>query len=264
MERSVGAKLGGAFVVGGLIAVVAQCIMMGVAMFAPEPGLVAPISLVFLGIIGMVLVLTGNYQKLNEVGGFGAGIMFCGLVDAVAGVFLGATMEAKGNKGAGYKAAAKFSVGILGSLVLVGVVLGLLLAHTPGVLQAMDMEAANAKNPGMLVFLWAFLMGGLISIEGQLLLEFTPMPLPAVILANAALGMALAIFGVSSMLEVVTGAGLAATVVDAGAGAVLGGAALALAGTPIRVIVLVAVMVIVVCMGLICGNVLAKRAQAGK
>lgn len=114
-------------------------------------------------------------------------------------------------------------------------------------------------NPGMLVFLWAFLMGGLISIEGQALLEFTPLPLPAIILSNAALGMVLAIFGVSSILEVVTGAGLYATVVDAGASAVLGGATISLAGTPARAITLILVMISVVCMGLICGNILVKR-----
>lgn len=262
MERSVGAKLGGAFVVGGCIAVVTQVIMMVVGMVLPVADLVPPVSLIFLGILGMVLVLTGNYQKLNEIGGFGAGIMFCGLVDAVAGVFMGATMEAKGNKGAGYKAAAVFALSILGTLVVVGIVLGLLLAHTPGVLQAMDAEAASAHNPGMLVFVWAFLMGGLISIEGEALLTFTPIPLPAVILLNAALGMALAIFGVSTLLEVVTGAGLCATVVDAGAGAVLGGATIALAGTPLRAIILILVMVIVVCMGLVCGNILANRAKA--
>jgi hypothetical protein len=261
MERSVGAKLGGAFVVGGLIAVCTQVIMLVMSKVAPEPGLVAPLSLVVLGIIGMVLVLTGKYQKLNEIGGFGAGIMFCGLVDAVAGVFVGATMEAKGNKGAGFKAAAIFALSILGTLIVVGTILGLLLAHTPGVLQAASEEAANAYDPGLLVFLWAFLMGGLISIEGEALLNFTPIPLPAVILINAALGMALAIFGVSSMLEVITGAGLCATVVDAGAGAVLGGAVIILAGTPLRLIILVLVMVIVVAMGLVCGNILANRAK---
>lgn len=259
MERSVGAKLGGAFVVGGCIAVVAQLIMMVVGMVLPVADLVPPVSLIFLGLIGMALVLTGNYQKLNEVGGFGAGIMFCGLVDAVAGVFMGATMEAKGDKSAGFKASIKFAVSILGTLVVVGIVLGVLLANTPGVLASM---APAGASPGPIIFLWAFLMGGLISIEGEALLNFTPIPPPAVILLNAALGMALAIFGVSTQLEVLTGAGLCATVVDAGAGAVLGGATIVLAGTPLRAIILILVMVIVVAMGIVCGNILAKRAKA--
>lgn len=260
-ERTPAQKLIGAFVVGGLIAVVAQVIMAGVSMVAPVPDLVAPISLVVLGLIGMALVLTGNYAKLNEVGGFGAGIMFCGLVDAVAGVFMGASMEAGGDSSAGTKAALKFAVAILGSLVVVGTVLGLVLAHTPGVLASMDVESAAALNPGPMIFLYAFLMGGLISIEGQALMTFTPLPDPAVILGNAAIGIAMAIFGVSTKLEILTGAGLCATVVDAGAGAVLGGATLVLAGTPIRIIILVAVMAIVVALGIICGNILLKRAK---
>ena len=105
MERSAGQRLGGAFVVGGLIAVFAQVIMMIMGMVLPVADLVPPASLIILGLVGMVLVLTGNYEKLNKVGGFGAGIMFCGLVDAVAGVFVGAAMEAGGDKSAGTKAA---------------------------------------------------------------------------------------------------------------------------------------------------------------
>lgn len=261
MERSVGQKLGGAFLVGGCIAVVAQCIMKVLSGVLPVANLVTPASLVVLGLIGVVLVLTGVYEKLNEIGGFGAGIMFCGLVDAMAGAFMGGAMEAGGNASAGTKAAVKTALGLLGSIVVVGNVLGLVLAKTPGVLASMQPVAAD---PGMLVFLYAFLMGGLISIEGQALLEFTPLPLPAVILINAALGMALAIFGVSTKLEVLTGAGLCATVVDAGAGAVVGGATFANAGTPIVSVILILVMVIVVVMGIICGNVLLKRAKATK
>ena len=259
MERSAGQRLGGAFVVGGLIAVFAQVIMMIMGMVLPVADLVPPVSLIILGLVGMVLVLTGNYEKLNKVGGFGAGIMFCGLVDAVAGVFVGAAMEAGGDKSAGTKAAIKFAVAILGSLVVVGTILGIVLAHTPGVMASM---APVAAGPGPIIFLYAFLMGGLISIEGEALLTFTPLPLPVVILLNAALGMALAIFGVSTQLEVLTGAGLCATVVDAGAGAVLGGATIVLAGTPARAIILVLVMAIVVCMGIVCGNILVKRTKA--
>lgn len=262
MERSVGAKLGGAFLVGGCIAVVAQAIMTVVRMILPVPDLVAPASLVVLGLIGAVLVLNGSYAKITEIGGFGAGIMFCGLVDAVAGVFMGAAMEEGGKASAGTKAAIKFAVAILGSLVLVGTVLGIVCAGTPGVQQVM--AGATAANPGALVFLYAFLMGGAISIEGQALLTLAKLPEPVVVLGNGALGMLFAILGVSANLELVTGAGLCATVVDAGAGAVLGGALIKTAGVPMVTVVLLAVMVLVVCMGIICGNILLKRATANK
>ena len=258
MERSVGQKLIGAFVVGGLIGVVAQAIMMLMSKILPMPDLAAPAMLMVLGVIGMVLVLTGNYQKLNEIGGFGAGIMFCGLVDAVAGAFVGGSMEEGGNPSGGYKAVAKFALGMLGTLVVIGTLAGVLLANTPGVLASMQ-PATN--DPGMIIFLYAFLMGGLISIIGEALLDFTPAPLPAVILGNGFAGIILVLLGYSTMLEGLTGGGFCATIVDAGAGAVLGGATLALANTPMRIIVLVAVMVIVVIMGIICGNILLKRAQ---
>ena len=261
-EKSAASKLIGAFVVGGLIAVVAQGIMTVMAGIAPVPDLVAPLTLVVLGLIGMVLVLCGAYTKITEIGGFGAGIMFCGLVDAVAGIFMGAAMEAGGDKSAGMKAALKFAVAILGSLVLVGTVLGIVLAGTPGVQKIM--AGATAARPGAMVFLLAFLMGGAISIEGQALLTFAKLPDPVVVLINAALGMLLAIFGVSANLEVLTGAGLCATVVDAGAGAVLGGAMIKTAGVPMVTIILVAVMALVVCMGIVCGNILVSRAKAAK
>ena len=260
MERSAGQQLGGAFVVGGLIAVVAQVIMMVMAMVAPVPNLVAPLSLVVLGIVGMVLVICGVYEKISAVGGFGAGIMFCGLVEAVAGIFVGASMEAGGKASAGMKATGKFAVAILGSLVIVGTLLGVVCVGMPGV-QAV-MAGPTVAAPGPNVFLYAFLMGGLISIEGQALLTFAKLPNPVVVLINAALGMLLTIFGVAGNLEVITGAGLCATVVDAGAGAVLGGAMIAAHGVPMVTIVLVAVMVLVVIMGVISGNVLLKRAKS--
>ena len=260
-EKSVGSKLIGAFVVGGLIAVVAQAIMMVMGMILPVKDLTAPAMLVILGLIGVVLVLNGSYTKLNEIGGFGAGIMFCGLVDAVAGVYMGGAMEEGGNPSAGVKAAIKFAIAILGTLVVVGAVLGVVLAHSAGVLAAMQ---PPTTDPGPIVFLYAFLMGGLISIIGEAILDLTPVPLPAVILGNAAAGMVMALMGVSTQLEALTGAGLCATVVDAGAGAVLGGATLVLAGTPIRLAILVLVMVFVVILGIITGSTLLKRAKAAK
>ena len=111
MERSVGQRLGGAFIVGGSIAVLAQAIMFVVGLIIPVPDLTAPVSLIFLGLFGMALVLNGSYKRLVEVGGFGAGIMFCGLVDAVAGIFLGAAMKAGGKASEGTKAAVGFALG---------------------------------------------------------------------------------------------------------------------------------------------------------
>lgn len=259
MERSAGQKLLGAFVVGGLIATCAQAIMLIMSMIAPAPDLVASLSLIVLGLVGMALVLCGAYKKITEIGGFGAGIMFCGLVDAVAGIFMGAAMEAGGNASAGTKAAVKFAVGILGSLLLVGTLLGVVCAGLPGV-QAV-LAGATVQNPGPIIFLFAFLMGGAISIEGQALITLAKIPEPAVILGNAALGMLLAILGVSANLEVLTGAGLCATVVDAGAVAVLGGAMIRVAGVPIVTIVFAIVMALVMCMGIVCGNILLKRAK---
>ena len=113
-------------------------------------------------------------------------------------------------------------------------------------------------------FVYAFLVGGLISIEGEALLVFTKLPEPVVILINAGIGMLLTVFGVAANCELIAGAGLCATVVDAGAGAVLGGALIRVAGVPMVTVILVVVMALVVAMGIICGNVLLGRAKAAQ
>lgn len=260
MERSAGQQLAGAFVVGGLIAVVSQVIMIVVSKLVPIHNLIVPVSLVCLGLLGMVLVLCGVYKRIAEVGGFGAGIMFCGLVDTVANIFVGASMGARGDSSAGFKAILKFAIINLGSIIVVGTLLGVVCVGTPGVRSVM--AGATIPNPGLIVFFYAFLMGGLISVEGQMLITFANLPDPAVILINAALGMLLAVFGASANLEVLTGAGLCMTVADAGATAVMGGALITLAGVPMVTITLTVVMALVVIMGLICGNVSLKRIKA--
>ena len=259
-NKQVPGSLAGSFLVGGAIGLIMQIVMMLLASVLPVPDLVPPVALLLLGLVGMVLVLNGSYAKITEIGGFGANIMFCGLVDAVAGIFVGATMES-GNRSEGVKGAIKFAVAILGSLSVVGAVLGFVLgnAGNAGVLATLNDTTAN---PGPISILYAFLMGGLISIIGQAMLQFTPLPLPAVILIEGACGMLMAVAGVLTTLEALCGAGLAATVVDAGGGMVAAGALLAIAGTPVRIVMTVAVMVAVVIIGIITGNILVSKAQS--
>lgn len=262
-EKKVPGSLAGSFVVGGAIGAIVQVLMIALAGVLPVPDLVPPVTLVILGLVGMVLVLCGAYAKITEVGGFGANIMFCGLVDAVAGIFMGATMESGGNRGEGVKGAIKFALSVLGSLSLVGAVLGFVLGNSgnAGVLASLGDQTVS---PGPITILYAFLMGGVISIVGQALVQFTPLPLPVVILLEGACGYAMAIMGVFTMLEVFCGGGLVATVVDAGGGMLLGGAVLAVAHTPMRIIITGAVMVIVVIIGIITGNILVSRAQKAR
>lgn len=261
-EKKVPGSIPGAIAVGGCIAVVMQVVMMVLGAVLPVAELVPALTLVILGLIGAALVLGGVYGKLTEVGGFGAQIMFCGLVDAVAGIYAGATLES-GDPKQGTNAAMKFALAILGTISVVGVVLGFALASAGNagvVASAIDATA----NPGPISLLYAFLMGATISVVGQALLMFTPLPLPAVILIEGACGMLLAVLGVFGMLEAVCGAGLVCTVVDAGGGMVAGGALLAVAGTPVRIVIIALVMVIVVLLGLFSGKQLVKRAKAGQ
>lgn len=251
-------SLVGAFAVGGLIAAAMQVVMVLLGTVLPDP-LPTLGTLLVLGIFGMVMVLTGNYAKLNEVGGFGASIMFCGLVDAAAGIYAGTTLET-GKSSEDTKSVVKFLTVVIAPLCIVGVALGFALAKAgnAGVLATVSDTTAA---PGPISILYALLMGGAISIVGQALLQFTPLPMPAVILVEGACGMLSAVFGIFTKLEVLTGAGLVCTVVDAGGGMVSGGALLAVAGTPFKIVAILLMVVVVSVMGLICGKVLVSRAQ---
>ncbi len=262
-EKKVQGSLVGAFVVGGCIAVAMQVVMMLLSSVLPaEASAIVPaISLIILGLVGMVLVLTGVYAKLNEIGGYGAAIMFCGLVDAASGIFVGETMANKGDRSAGVKGALKFAVAILGSIIVVGTVLGLALgaAGNPG---AIATATDATPNPGPISLLYAFLCAGIISIVGQAMLENTPLPLPAVILIEGAIGALTAVFGLFGKLEALCGAGLICTVVDAGGSMVAGGTLISIAGAPQRTVITIIVMAIVVLIGIVTGNILVNRIEA--
>lgn len=254
-------RMAGAFVVGGLMCVAMQVVMMVLAMVLPAEAsmLVPALTLVTMGAIGCVLVLTGLQDKLARVGGYGANIVFSGLVDAVAGIYAGTTLE-KGSSAEGTKAAVKFSVMVLGSVSLIGVVLGIVCALA-GVPSALSNLEDSVADPGVLVFLYAFICCGIISIIGQAMMEWTKLPLPAIIIIEGAVGALLAMAGVFGDIETLCGAGMVCTVVDAGGGMFAGGVLAAIAGQPIRCIIILAVMVIVVAIGLGTGRVLVKRAQ---
>lgn len=257
-DMSKGKKLLGSFVVGGAIGAVMQIVYVGIksALPAAMSSLAAAVTLVILGILGMILVLTGAYAKITAVGGYGASIMFSGLVDALSGIYLGARMKT-GKTSAAVAAALKFAAMILGTIIVVATLLGVVSV------QAFPMVMGNfaaAQEPGAMGFVWAFLCGGVIGITGQLMLEFTKMPMPAVILLQAAIGAIIAVSGSFGALETLCGAGLICTVVDGAGGLVSGGALWASAGVPMQSMIIILVMAIVVVLGIITGAILATRA----
>ncbi len=113
-----------AFVVGGCFSVVGQLLLMAsAALLGSDSALVGPLTLVLVGLLGLLLFLPGWYQKLMNVGGFGTIMPFCGLACACAGEYLQATAEG-GSVGKGAWAAFKLLIYVAG----VGIVFALCFA----------------------------------------------------------------------------------------------------------------------------------------
>ena len=259
-----GGRLAGSALVGGVIGVVMEAIVMGVSSVLPAEAaqMAAPLSLIVLGIVGAVMSAAGLYAPINAKGGFGAAIMFCGLADATCGIFTQAKM-ASGKTGAGVTEAVKFAVAILGVIATVGIVLGFVLGtmHVPGAM--MTLEAVPAAAAPM-NFVGAFVSAAVISVVGQALLEFTPAPLPAVILIEAAVAMIMVVVGLYLPVTAMGCGGVTATVVGAAMTCVASGVLLAIAGVPVQAVITVAVMACVVVFGIVAGLVASGKAAAAK
>lgn len=115
----------GSFVVGGILAMVGQAFMSAaVAVLGPDSFFLAAATLVGVGLVGAILFVFGMYQKIEQVGGFGAALPFSGLAAAVAGCVVRAK-EDGATMGASMLAGVKLAVWVLGTGSLVVVIIGI-------------------------------------------------------------------------------------------------------------------------------------------
>ncbi|MCI9129870.1 MAG: SpoVA/SpoVAEb family sporulation membrane protein [Eggerthellaceae bacterium] len=103
-----------AFLVGGIFAVIGQAITM---FWLPILGGDSPFMgfavLVSMGVIGVVMFLTGLHQKLAPIAGFGTILPFNGFCAAISDAYVSAANETE-----------KSAAGVKAALGLVGYVLG--------------------------------------------------------------------------------------------------------------------------------------------
>lgn len=117
-----------AFLVGGMFSIVGQVfLVLNVALFGAESTLVGPLTLIYMGLLGLVMYVFGWYQKLMKVGGFGTMMPFCGLAAACAMEFEKARDE-KGSTASGVGAATKLVAYVAGTGGLVAVVVAAIMA----------------------------------------------------------------------------------------------------------------------------------------
>jgi len=114
-----------AFLVGGLLSVVGQVLLLlSAALLGADSPLVGPLTLILIGLFGLVTYVFGFYQKIMKVGGFGAIMPFCGLTAACAMTF-SKVRAATGSFGKGAAAAAGLVGYVVGtaSIVILAVTL---------------------------------------------------------------------------------------------------------------------------------------------
>ncbi len=115
----------GSFIVGGILAMVGQAFMsIAVAVLGPDSFFLAAATLVGVGLVGAVLFVFGVYQKIEQVGGFGAALPFSGLAAAVAGTVVRAKEDGAA-MGASMLAGVKLAAWVLGTGSLIVVIVGL-------------------------------------------------------------------------------------------------------------------------------------------
>ncbi|MDR2211409.1 MAG: SpoVA/SpoVAEb family sporulation membrane protein [Spirochaetaceae bacterium] len=107
----------GAFIVGGIAAVIGQGLMVFWGGLLGPTIFVDLLSLVCLGLIGGLLVILGLYPKVEQFGGIGAGLTFGGFC-AVVGSTFAAKKGETGSSGEAAKAAVSLVMYVIGTGVL--------------------------------------------------------------------------------------------------------------------------------------------------
>ena len=97
---------------------------IAVAVLGPDSFFLAATTLVGVGLVGAVLFVFGVYQKIEQVGGFGAALPFSGLAAAVAGTVVRAKEDGAA-MGASMLAGVKLAAWVLGTGSLIVVIVGL-------------------------------------------------------------------------------------------------------------------------------------------
>jgi hypothetical protein len=268
-------KLLGAFLDGGALCIVAQLLLAKRTALLPADGsllstLAEPFTLVSLGVVGGLLYLVRAYDKLEEVGGFGAMLPFSGFCVAIAH-----TVEGARRSGAGTGKAIKAGIGLLLAVIGVGtagaIVIALAAFVATGLVPAFQTasEAAAsaayaAKSPlAAESLIGAFIVAGLTALLFQAFAIYMDGPPPKVLVLAMLVGGALAASGLIAPLTAFGGEGAGMTAM--GAGAAVGATTLVLcaAGNAVPLITVLLVFVSLTILGCTWGLIRARYKDQG-
>lgn len=247
-------KLGYAFLIGGLFGVVGQLFIFGwTAVLGVGNALVNPLTMVTMGVLGLVLFVTDFAAKLEERTTMGMTIPISGMVVAIGGVTFGTKMET-GSALAGAKAGAGLPLRVLGTGAAISVALSAVLFFaTHG---ALEIPSDGSSMGPALDLALSFLVGGAIAAIAEAVLIATKAPVPVLLIAFIVVGALLAAFNIDG-LPFMNNGGFIVSLFAAGQAAYETFQVLLLGITPIPFITVLCVYLAVTVLGIAAG--LAKR-----
>lgn len=111
----------GAFLVGGVYAVIGQLLLTGyAALLGPDSPILMAAVLVSLGVIALVMYIPGVHQKIQDKSGYGSMLPFNGFACGIAGAY-----EGGAEQGAGVSSALKLVAFVIGIGTAASVVIAL-------------------------------------------------------------------------------------------------------------------------------------------
>ena len=241
-----------AFLFGGLFSVAGQLFIFAwSAVLGQGDALVNPLTMVTMGVLGLILFVTGISPKLEKYTTMGVTIPISGMVIAIGGVTLGTKLET-GSAGAAAKAGAGLPLRVLGTGALVSVILSAVLWFaTHGSLE-MTFEAA-AFGPLADVLL-AFVVGGVIALVAEAILLATKAPVPVLLIAFIIVGALMAAFNLDGA-PIMNNGGFIVSLFAAGQAAYETFAVLLMGITPIPFVTVLCVYLSVTVLGIVAGLV---------
>ena len=243
-------KLGWAFLLGGLFGLIGQLFIFGwSAILGQGNQLINPLTMVTMGVLGLVLFVTGAAPKLEEKTTMGVTIPISGMVIAIGGVTAGVQAQT-GSSGAGAKAGAGLPLRVLGTGALVSVVLSAILWFaTHGSLEiASD---GSSMGPALDIVL-SFIVGGIIAMLAEAILLATKAPVPVLLIIFIVVGALMAAFNLDG-LPFMNNGGFIVSLFAAGQAAYETFQVLLMGITPVPFITVLCVYLSVTILGIVAG-----------
>lgn len=251
-----GKAIAKAFVSGGAMGIITQILLLVWTMvLGPGSTFVGPAALVSLGVLTLVTYPSGLFNRIQDWGGWGIMLTFSGLAGAVAGCFQGVKAHT-GSVGKAIWEAFKlvFGIVIIGSIAFIVFDLIVVFAHIDFGTGA-AIAAATPMLSLPMVFVMAFVVGGLLAAIFQIAAMATKATPPTLLKIGFAVGGCIVPFGALGWLEAVGGGGAAAMVVDAGgalSGTFIG---LLTTGAVMPLVMVLCIFVLLVLIGCLTGAV---------